>query len=696
MKFRNLKNKIGSALLEVVTTMAVLSICGLAAAGIALTNYRTTATYTSQDAYFYSAEAGQAQLTTHIRDAAYNAAATADWTKDNAYKNYYEYIKEDTNKFLSESNGTYYNEEYKVYHEIITENFANEDSCDFTIKTIVESKDGSTQEYESVITIKAPTANGEEIIKDTSGIFNKGYAVAANGSAKNTEWYGLWGGFNTYYTQKVKGTSPVNSSNNLSSIYTSESSNSTDKNYQNSGIYHWLGTSNDIAKNPSNFNPIHKFDTNGSKFNQSNVSTKVDGLTVDVEKLIKFANGADKIQTIKQNSYILNSTNTSTQGYNKYYAAEEKYYYKANGNFTLGFGAKSEKTSFDGLQPGEFYRVVYGAGSHALAYQFNAYGSGMSEVITGFWKDYTYYDHYYQNKMFFFDLGGSGTLTINNSFRSGITVEDAWGNKNKAAAGNIVLENCIFVVNGNIKIDNAFNFSNCKVFATGDITLDSVYYLDGLLSAETDAGSNIIKQSLYYCEGVFESKLISRYAMDWALEKNGRYTKLDGKSYLIHSEWQKECLISNGNTHMSNGYTGLLATYRYPTVLKAVIIAKGSKDFKNIKARYTKNDNVSTTSINVNNVSVFLNPNGSVDGVVDAILIEGQIYSKNKILVANYNDAVSTGWGEEANRFAASSQIQYHDYQHGSFTFEKLNDTVMEQIFGNTPVIIINSGIYRK
>ena len=92
MKRKRLKRKRGGSLVSVMVTMGVLSIVGLAAASIALTNYRTTTVYTSQDGYYYSAESSQSQLTTHIKDVAYTEASSTDWAEDNAYKNYYENI----------------------------------------------------------------------------------------------------------------------------------------------------------------------------------------------------------------------------------------------------------------------------------------------------------------------------------------------------------------------------------------------------------------------------------------------------------------------------------------------------------------------------------------------------------------------------------------------------------------------------
>lgn len=770
-KMKGRAGKKGSSLIAVMTAMAVLSIVALCAAGIAITNYRTTQTYVSQDNYYYSAEAGQAQFVSNMTDYAYSIASDASWSGDNAYSKFYHQIKEAADEFQVQISETLYNGEYKVNNEIILPEggvFPNVEKYEFTIKTTVtNANDGTTQEYYSTVTVQTPTSNGESLFTDTGDIFNKGYALVANGSAKNNDWYGLWGGFNTYYTQKVAKNSPVSKTPNLSKIYTGESKPSEKASfystgswnnktyYSYSGIFHKLGTTDSIANNPDSYDYLHKFSSD-SAFGKGDVVSKIDGLesvendglSVNIDAFITSAKDAPGVLQITKTTsdlkfvgseitkdrfgrvtgttpatITLNSANNKTSGYNKYYSNTEKYYYNSANDantkdVVIEFGATVGTTRFEGLQKGEFYRVICNnkGTSHGIAYQLDANENGTIDTLyTSSWTaNYTYFDHYYQNKFFFFDLGGDGTLKINNRTKvynsahigdvfGSLTnnVTDAWGNKNGVADGNIVLEDCTFFVNGNIEVGNAFNFSNCKVFATGNITLRSVYYMEGLLSSETDAGSDIIKQSLYYCEGLFESKLISRYAMDWALEKNGKYYQLSSYSFPINHPWQIDCLLDNGNTHVSSGYTGLLATYRYPTVLKAVIIAKGNATISNMSALHTSGGDVSGMTITTNGVSVYLNPNGSVDKVVDTILIEGQIYAKNKILIANYNEAVmtDTGWfgfgSKSANRFAGSSQLQYHDYQ-GDMSFEGVGGSITEDVFGSTPVIVQNSGIAKK
>lgn len=764
--FKKMKGKLackkGSSLIAVMTTMAVLSIVALCAAGIALTNYRTTKTYTSQDNYYYSAEAGQAQFVANMTDAAYSIAANFSWSGDDAYSNYYQQIKNVSDSFQSEISETLYNGEYKVQNEIVLPDggFPNESKYAFTIKTTVTNDaDGTSQEFFSTVTVEAPSGGGNSLFTDTKDVFNSGYAVVASGSAKNNDWYGLWGGFNTWYTQKYATNSPVSSgTQNLSSIYLGESKPSKNASFSStgsgynktyvsySGIFHKLGSNESIAANPDNYSYLHKFSSTGSVFGASDVASKVDGLSVDIVSFINTAKSASGVSDAKTASGVtfaaaqldrrgnvitpakitLSGANNAVKGYNKYYSNTEKYYYQGTGDLVLEFGITVGTTEFTKLQDGEFYRVICKKttdwkgntkiSDHAISYQLDDNKDGVIDTYydSGWEEEYTYFDHYFKNKFFFIDLGGTGTLRINNRTKvynsddrrdvfnaSQNYIKDAWGNNNGVADGNVVLEDCVFFVNGNIEIGNAYHFSKCNVFATGDITLRSVYYMEGLLSYETDAGSDIIKQSLYYCDGVFESDLISRYAMNWVLEKYGSYYQISGKDYKVKNKWMLDCLLDNGNTYVKDNYTGLLATYRYPTVLKAVIIAKGSKTITNSGIRTTDGD-VSNITVKTENVSVYLNPDGSVDNVVDVVLIEGQIYAKNKILIANYNEGAVTdagwfGWGSKAaNRFAASSQIQYHAYQ-GNISFEGLGGSIAEDILGaSSPVIVQNSGVYKK
>lgn len=747
---KNLKGRLGnnkgSSLLAVVATMAILSIVCLCAAGIALTNYKTSQTITSQDSYYYTAITSQGKLVTHVTDTANDLAISTDWTEDNAYSRYYQKIKDAADTFQSAMNGTVYNGDYTATNEVLLPEsgiFANDKSCVFTIKTTVTDSEGKSQVYTSTVTVITPQSTADSIITDATGIFNSGYAVVADGSSKNTNWYGLWGGFNTYYTQKVAKNSPVSSNKNLSKIYTSEASTlAKGKNITASGIFMNLGTGEQEAKNPSNYAPQHKFATTGSSFGKADVANRVNGIKVNIDGAISAATNATDVVDVDSSAatnlkvttntrstvktLTLKSAAISTSGYKKYYSATEKYYDSYNGDVTLNFDITVSTARFTGLDKGEFYRVICNSSqnSHGLAYQLDTNKNGTVDTnYTSSWgTNYTYVDHYFSNKFFFLDLNGTGTLTINNrttvtdidktnsifGYFDAVThyVKDAWDNYNGVARGNVVLENCYFFVNGNVFVGNAYNLSNCKVFATGDITLGSVYYLEGLLSSETAAGSDIIKQSLYYCDGLFESKLISRYGMEWALKVNGTsYQNLSGGGF-IFSNWQIQCLLDTGNTYKDtvnislnpffpvyNTYEGFLATYRYPTVLKAVIIAKGSDTIKT-SAKTTSNGRVSTSNITVDNVSVYLNPNGSTTGVVDAVLIEGQIYSKGKILTTNYNDSVTNSSGIQANRYAASCQIQFIEYM-GDMELEEINQSFAEDIYGGSPVIVQNGGIQK-
>jgi len=273
------------------------------------------------------------------------------------------------------------------------------------------------------------------------------------------------------------------------------------------------------------------------------------------------------------------------------------------------------------------------------------------------------------------------------------------------------MEDCYFFVNGNVEIANGYNMSNCKVFATGYIKLESVYYLEGILSLETKAGSDTIKQSLYYTDSYFRSDLVSRYAMAWLLCTTSAGTStwqllspsgtdIGGNGWTFPQEY-KECAISNGASYSMSGITfwvpwetnGYLATYRYPTVLKAVIIAEGKTNF----TAKTRDDNSSSTSSKTfTDVSVILNPDGNANGVVDCVLIEGQIFSRYKTYTGNYNyDSAN-----RTNRYAAASQIQYHDFGDGSAddVFGELNEIIKNELVTTEikPIVIQNSGIFKN
>ena len=726
--FKKMKGRLGKkggSLIAVMTAMAILSIVALCAAGIAITNYRTTQTYVSQDNYYYSAEAGQAQFVAHINDAVYNFSSGVEvWTEDALVgeNGLYNAVISAAGSF--DLSGTLYNGEYTVKNELVKDKNGNmyevNDDGDaiFTIVTTVTAADDSTQEYTSTITIKSPketstsTSEVEDviIITDKSNILTSDYAVYAKGSSKNTDWYGLWGGFNTYQTQKVEYNDPVVSANPLlSKIYTGESKPANNANYTASGIFHKLGSNESIAKNPSDYEYLHKFATDSS-FGKSDATTMVDNFVVNIKALLETPGLSNDMTVVTKTTITLNAANRDVA---------ETYYAKLSGkSMTINFSELPGRVKFNGLRDGEFYRPICSENgkTFSIAYQLDDNDDGVFETqVSNGWQTYTYDDHYYKNKWFFIDLGGSGTLTINNSTMNGTSTGagscvDGWGNTNNVPYGNIVMEDCGFIVNGNIIVKNAHNLSNCKVFATGDITLEKVYYNEGLLSCETSAGSDIIKQSIYYCDGLFKSNLVSRYAMEWVLEKYGIYYNMSSAT-LTFDDWQKECLISTGNTFPSGGYTGYLATYRYPTVLKATIIAKGSKTISPINSKYTKytpasgfgiwyvpeSSVVKDTTITASNVSVFLNPNASVKGVVDSILIEGQIFAKNNIMVANYNGEVgNNSWGiTEANRYAASSQIQYRTYSENVTEItQTIKDVITETEY--SAITIENSGIYKK
>lgn len=783
--FKKMKGKLagkkGSSLIAVMTTMAVLSIVALCAAGIALTNYRTTQTYTSQDNYYYSAEAGQAQYVSNINDEAYNIASQLTWDYDNAtsYKTnastVYNTVIEKAETFQTELDNVLYNNgEYKVKNEIVDSEISDDYSeCIITIKTTVTAvADGSTQEFTSTATVKCPTKGDETSGSSSSDfititvdknepLFNNGYSLVTNGSGKNTDWYGLWAGFNTVTTMNNK-TAPYignghTTSKNLNAagkVFTTESTSPSSS--LNSGIMMKAAISESVANNPSKgsyINHVHPDSTfNGEA---SRLDKFFNGIDINITGVIDSAKDSEEVKNVTGDKITLAFGDSIM-------SKEEKFYAKYDGNFTIGFavtpkdkGTVSVDTlpagTFDGTQPA--YRVVCDKNgkNFGIGYKYKSSNGRLQSSVP---YSYTYADHYYKNKWFFIDLNGTGTLFIDNSttteraydknveWRWGLfgwhlvktitnyTTQDGWGIDNYVNFGNIVMEDCYFFVNGNISIANGYNMSNCKFFATGDILLESVYYLEGLLSLETEAGSTIIEQSLYYTDGVFRSNLISRYAMAWVVDNDcsnmGALLFYGGFEYKLYrpsgndvrfTDWQDEwieCSVPNENSYQVSGKTGLyygrsysyttngyLATYRYPTVLKATIIAKGTTSFT--PKQSTTNGKVNKSPSAVDGVSVIFSPDGMVDGVVDAVLVEGQVFAKGKTYTCNYNGDSENG--KYYDRYAASSQIQYQPYTGGyegigdntplEEVFTKIETVVNEGIKSTTysPIIIENSGI---
>lgn len=774
--------KKGSSLIAVMTAMAVLSIVALCAAGIAITNYRTTQTYVSQDNYYYSAEAGQAQFISNINDVAYNFSSTVEnWTEDKVEELYTVILGIEFD--LSD---TVYNGKYTVENEIKQDYVVDENGVAiFTIvTTVTNTEDNSTQEYTSTIKIENPIGEskttGEDFIDvkmDASDpLMNSGYGLVTGGSYKNTTWYGLWGGFNTFYTNKgcnVKNiktgywgsssvanpyynpnsSSPLNSLTNASKVFSTEKkpaeTSTGKKEIFTSGI--WLkkvaGASNpkNAADNPNGEKHTNFFASSGSTVNGGS-QTKLDNffdnnIKIDVNGVVQAASkNSSLLEATTNNAIVLKYDEASTA--QKYYAK-----YDGNDNFYLTFDKRPADTpritlsqwkqsaGIDTYEP--FYRVtcnenrnaLYGySTSHGMAYQYTEADGNFKTENTAY--SWTYADHYYKNKWFFIDLqkkdGSLGTLKLDNSTSAeqfydvelkkfiwgpwyylktnNYKVEDGWDITNYATLGNIVMEDCYFFVNGNVEIANGYNMSDCKILATGYIKLESVYYLEGLLSLETNAGSDTIKQSLYYTDSYFQSDLVSRYALGWVTdtESFGFHTYglyRPGGSQPFTSSWAipeqyRDCMIKNGYSY-TNAFncTGYLATYRYPTVLKATIIAEGKTNFT---TKVRENNSGSTYNKTFSDVSVIFNPDGDVRGVVDCVLIEGQIFSRYHTFTANYNYDSTHG----TNRYAAASQIQYHAYGDGKAdnVFGELNEIVKNEVSYTEfkPIVIQNSGIAKK
>lgn len=819
--FKNLKgrfrNRKGGSLITVMTTMAILSIVALCAASIALTNYRTTKTYNSQDEYYYAGETGQKQFVAHINDVAYNYASSKDaWTEDDITELYNTIADVEFNL-----GDTTYNGEYTVTNEIVeletnSDGKYNRDdngNAVFTIITTVTDKDGSTQQYTSEIKIQNPlgetdTEDGSmnanlKFVNNTDNeavqsLFNTGFAVVTESSASNTSWYGLWGNFNTYTTAKVKKTSPynsstksVNQSNGVAQLLTvtDVSSSSTDTSTGTSALYLAMAVKSGAESTPKKNNLF--FATTGShlatdeaKRLHTSFFDDVEGFDIDVVKAINlYSTGANVSGTDAGSANKI----TLKYGERNYMDSEgngQRYYAKYNGDFTIGFNyTPADDVADNGgvllssvqswNESTSAYRVVFTKSGkfnifssstkieHQIAYKYTTNGRTTSYGTSG---ARTYPDHYYSNKWFFIDLGGTGTLYLENSTSTTKTREvdndyewhrwffwipilqshrtitdyactDAYDNYNYPSLGNIIMEDCYFFVNGNISIANAYNLSNCKVFATGDILLEKVYYLEGLLSLETDAGSPTIEQSLYYCEGMFVSELVSRYAMNWTLNfsgynKNTYYKLSDSRVHSKNDELTGstfgECMIQNGCTYgVASGFLGTtegyLATFRYPTVLKATIIAMGEGTFKPDSAESDKPDavignNSKSSSKEYNDVSVVLNPDGSTYGVVDCVLIEGQIFSQGRIYCTNYNymNATTARFGmysvnvSATNRYSASSQIQFKKYNPAgevddkNITIDKVFELLEVEIVNGSsstsynPITVVNGGIYKK
>ena len=787
-----LADKKGSSLIAVMTTMAVLSIIVLCAAGIALTNFMTTRTYTSQDNYFYSAQAGQTQFVANLNDVAYNSASGLAWSDKN-YKTsattVYEEVIASADGFNEALKENTYNGKYKVSNKIVSSS-TNESmsECYLTIETTVTKTDeGITQTFTSVVTIKCPVKDGEEkVTNNNTALFNDGYVLVATDSAKNTPWYGLWGNLNTYTTNK-NGTAPYFGNGTTTSEMTG-SWNSEGKifttvfeasNVNSSGIYMKAGIDNNIDELwLGDF--VHHFNYTESSINNNNSEAignllSADGIEVDVTGIIAESNNMKDI-----NKMVSSSTKELTLKYSQS-ATPEKYYIKYDGyvdkgsgrldrDFTISFDQKpgvvslsSVSNVFNSSQPS--YRVVCDSSGTKFGI---SYYYPESSSRGGSTYSYTYADHYYKNKWFFVDLekadGTFGTLLISNTTSTKISANyqknpaqntisaiwlseasftDEWNTATFASKGNIVMEDCYFFVNGNVYVGNGFNFSDCKVFATGNITLGMCNHMEGLLSLETNAGSDVIKQSLYYSEGYFKSELVSRYASSWIIHNTGnrgsnpewyQYNPSGTGSSISIPSNLKDCVLSNENTYqmVSSGcYTdGYLATYRYPSVLKATIVAKGTlsyNDAKYLKCGVSYTDMAVTSGYSFSylyddgcgEASVILYPkvmnssNKVGDGVVQAVLIEGQVFASGTIYTINHNGYKdSTNSTQMHNRYAASSQIQYQPYtaneDFGGIipSWEDVFDRIKDELgigssssstsYTYSGLVVENSGIYKK
>lgn len=823
-------NKKGGSLITVMVTMAVLSIVGLCAASIALTNYRTTKTYTSQDEYYYAGETGQKQFVAHINDVAYNYASNKEvWTDTDI-----EGLFNEVANIEFDLSDTTYNGEYTVTNKIVSlgtnsngkYDLDDNGSAIFTIVTTVTDKDGSSQEYTSEVKVRNPKDTSDfdagkpevsEIVTvpgddGEEGVFNTGYGVVAKSTQSNTSWYGLWGNFNTYTTVQ-NGTTPyknksLNQSKGVAKILLADTENKN-----TSAVYLARGDSSSKASATTPTKDTLFFNSSNSKIGTEEAKKKfntffgdggtVDGLNIDILKVIDLyssgtgvlgASGVDSSGNPYINLNVTDKLNGNSLSQNYYVKTDAdmvniNFPYKPT-DYVKEKGGVRLNTLKSWTESQSAYRVVFtktgsfdifsSTISHEIAYK---YRNGSTYNVTN--SVLTYPDHYYTNKWFFIDLGGDGTLYLNNTTSTSknkevdysvewhrwfgwlpilhgtktvteYTCQDAYENYNYPSLGNIVMEDCYFFVNGNISIANAYNLSNCKVFATGDILLEKVYYLEGLLSLETDSGSPTIEQSLYYCKGQFVSELVSRYAMNWFVENSGTVAwtteKYDSNgNYAGYNEHSKskskfnesaayttymECAISNACSYtekvqigfLKTEADGYLATFRYPTVLKATIIAMGSGEFapsstltyyEESRGKYTKKtkqyaelygqkfSNIVESVSPREDVSVILNPDGGTFGVIDCVLIEGQIFANGKVYSTNYNYDTYNG----TNRYSASSQIQYKPYTAGgTISGTDGKDPTLGQVFENiiqetvdastsvtySPITVVNGGIYKK
>ncbi|MBR5774546.1 MAG: hypothetical protein IKY44_06825, partial [Clostridia bacterium] len=550
---------------------------------------------------------------------------------------------------------------------------------------------------------------------------------------------------NPYYD--LTNTSPYSGVKNAAKFYTLEATpTSKTQTYTSTGIWLKKVTKKSDADSPDGTGFTNFFSTNSKSSTSGATQDKLNNffdknIDVDVKGIVDAAKNNSQFTKTFENGIELkyNERNDSQRYYAKYDGSKQffiTFATKPADQDPITLAEWKSQAGIDTFEP--YYRVTTNSSKskHDLAYAYTEADGTFKNKTSN--QSYTYADHYYKNKWFFIDLqkddGSLGTLHISNSVTAekfydydkkqffwisyykktaDYTITDGYKIPNYANFGNIVMEDCYFFVNGNVEIANGYNMSNCKVFATGYILLESVYYMEGLLSLETKAGSDTIKQSLYYTDSYFQSNLVSRYAMAWLLDNvtNGIFgswnllspTGKDAGSWGSIPEEYNDCAISNACSYTaetpgwfsitySNGY---LATYRYPTVLKAVVIAEGKTDFEDY-AR--KNNDRSTTKTTFKDVSIILNPNGSADGVVDAVLIEGQLFSRYKTLTLNHNYA-SEG-SVQTNRYAAANQIQYHPYGDGSAdeVFGELNEIIKTELVSTETksIVIQNSGVIKK
>jgi len=456
--FKKMKGRVGkkgSSLIAVMTAMAVLSIVALCAAGIAITNYRTTQTYKSQDNYYYSAEAGQAQFVSHINDVAYSFSSEVDnWTEDKVLELYSTILGIEFD--LSD---TVYNGKFTVDNKIDS-NYtvdANNVATFTIITTVTNTEDNSTQEYTSTIKIENPlgesTVTGEDFINvkmDTSDpLMNNGYGLVTGGSYKNTTWYGLWGGFNTFQTNKgykvknlkvssgwssttvtnpyynATNTSPLNSLTNAAKYFSVEKQPTSKSDFVNSAVWLKKVQNESQGENPDNYSHTTMFSS--SSTTQGGSQTKLDNffdnnIQVDVKGIIDAAKKNTEFTKTYENGIVLKyAERENSQRYYAKYDGNKQFFItfdkKPKDTALISLSAWKTKSGIDTYEP--FYRVTTNSSksSHGMAYAYTETDGSFVTENTSY--SLTYDDHYYQNKWFFIDLektnGSLGTLYLSNS-----------------------------------------------------------------------------------------------------------------------------------------------------------------------------------------------------------------------------------------------------------------------------------------